>query len=114
VPGLFYIWSVVRTVSIAIDVGTSRDNVDLVLNLTAVSAMQQEGARVQALAPQLWSLPDHDPARTASWSSLAGMHDYFVAKFIAMPGMGSGRMGAMTLGIYARLLKFSSTGRRFD
>jgi hypothetical protein len=55
--------------------------------------MWNEGARLLAQAAELWKLrPAYAPARSPTWSSLEEMHGYFVAMFLATPGMGSGRM----------------------
>jgi hypothetical protein len=84
---------------VSITAGVTREDVNFTLDRATVQAMQQEGSRLQSLAPKLWDLRSYAPPRTASWRSLDEMHRYFVATFIATPGMGSGRMSGVVLQI---------------
>jgi hypothetical protein len=69
---------------------------NFVLDRATVNRLQAEGARLLSMAYDLWKLGSQ-PVKTATWKSTGEMHDFFVASFIATPGMGSGRMVPMRL-----------------
>ena len=82
---------------ITVGAGTTRDEVDLVLNAASITAMRDEAERLRSMAYGLSSMRYNQPSNSSPWRSLDDMHNYFVATFIATPGMGSGRMGRMFL-----------------
>lgn len=82
---------------IAVEPGATLQNLNFTLSRSSIAAMQDEGQRLLSMAYDLSRLGNKAPAKTSTWRSMSEMHDYFVASFIATPGMGSGRMGRMML-----------------
>jgi hypothetical protein len=63
-------------------------------------------------AQELWKLRDQfKPVETPIWNSVDEMHRHIVTKFVATPGMGSGRLGPMLMEIDAeKQLLITRTG----
>jgi hypothetical protein len=65
-----------------------------------VRTLHEKASQLRNQARELWQIRNVSmPKERSEWATFEAMHDYFVAKFVATPGMGSGRMGAMLLEI---------------
>jgi len=82
---------------VSVAAGAELEGVDFTFTTGQVMALEQAASQLGKKAVALWGLRSSAPSETPSWSSLDDMHQYYVAKFIATPGMGSGRMGGMML-----------------
>ncbi len=63
-----------------------------------VNSLREKSSVLQKQAQELWGIKSSSSSREVSgWDSFDAMHDDFIAKFIATPGMGSGRMAAVSM-----------------
>ncbi len=82
---------------ITVVAGATRSGVDFDLTPDWTSQTEALALRLREQAQALWKLQKQAPAAASSWTSMRAMHDYFVAAFIATPGLGAGRMAAQSL-----------------
>jgi hypothetical protein len=89
--------------------GANLEGLDFTFTREQVTALEQAASQLGRQASELWQLRSSTPGETKSWSSTGEMHKYYVAKFIATPGMGSGRVGPMMLEVDPQQRLFLST-----
>ena len=84
---------------IEVKAGAVRERVDFTLTHDTASVLRAAADTLDSERAGLWRMRSAAPAPTTRWRSLSDMHGFFVATFIATPGMGSGRMGPMMLSL---------------
>jgi len=82
--------------AVSVTAGSLQEGLDVSRKpVTAGEQMQRESEQG---AYELWKLHNlYKLDEVSIWDSMDEMHRFFVDKFVATPGMGSGRMSAMTL-----------------
>jgi Protein of unknown function (DUF3365) len=80
--------------------GSALENINFTLTSSEEESMRTEATRLLSQAQGLWALQSaYKTVATPTWSTTDEMHRYHVDKFIATPGMGSGRMAGMLMQI---------------
>jgi hypothetical protein len=66
-------------------------------------ALREKSSSLQKQAEQLWRIKSSSTnIEVSEWDSFEAMHNDYVAQFVATPGMGSGRLGAMIMSLDSR------------